>query len=181
MAVVTLRTGEVMNLTPSNVDDATRKQIQAYKDAGASDVETSGLGAAIHEAFYKLAGVGYDTTARVEAQATAQRVIDNPLASSSAAIVNALPAGVSSVWTGTSDAVLKAGGEVQTGLRGAASATADAAKSAWDNVKKAAGYIPGLADQTNTTLRIVVISAAVLVTAGAAAFITFQVRKLKGK
>jgi len=174
MAVVTLRTGRIVNLTPQNVDDATREQIQAYKDAGASDVETSGLGAAIQEAFYKLAGVGYDTTARDEAQATAQRVIDNPLASSSASIVNALPSGAASVWTNTSNAVLSAGREVQTGVRGFASDT-------WDNVKAVAAKIPGLADEANTTLRIVVISAAVLVTAGAAAFITFQVRKLKGK
>lgn len=181
MAVVTLRNGEVVNLTPQNVADTTQKQIQAYKDAGATDVETSGLGAAIQEAFYKLAGVGYDTTARDEAQRTAQRVIDNPLASSSAAIVGALPGGVSSVWTDTSNAVLHAGASVQTGIRGAASGVADAASAAWANTKKVLGFIPGFADETNTTLRIVVISAAVLVAAGAAAFISFQVRKVKGK
>lgn len=164
MALVTLHSGRVVNLTPSNVDDALREQLASYPGTD------SNFQAAQQEAFYKLAGVGYDTTARDESQALAQRVIDNPLASASKAVTDALPAGVSSVWSDTSNAVFNAGAQVNQGVRKFAS-------DAWDNIKAVAGKIPHIADETNTTARILAISAAVIVVGGAAVYLTHKLKR----
>lgn len=167
MALVTLRTGRVVNVTQSNAPDVAREQIDAYRAEGVTD---SNFFAAQQEAIYKLAGVGYDTTARDESQALAQKVIDNPLASGSQAVTDALPSGVSSVWGDASNGIFKAGAAVNSGVRGFAN-------DAWDNIKAAASKIPGIADETNKTARIVAISAAVIAVGGAAIYLTFKFKR----
>lgn len=89
MAVVTLHSGRVVNVTPENLADVTNEDINAYKADGVSDVESSGLGAAIQEALSKAAGVAYDTSEREAAVATAARVLSNPFVQAADALSNA--------------------------------------------------------------------------------------------
>lgn len=87
MAVVTLHSGRVVNLTPANVDDAIREDLAAYQRDG---IQVDG--AALMEAMYGAAGKAYDTAARAAAEKYAQAVLSNPLVQVSDAVTAAAAA-----------------------------------------------------------------------------------------
>lgn len=167
---VTLANGRVVTVTRDNYQDLARENLAAYQAKGI-DVDQ----ASILQAFLQLAGQDtafytYGPGGAVPVNDPARRVLDNPFVKWSDAIMEATPTGLRTVWQGASDGTFGAGRSVVDGVKRGATAAADLAR-------RLAGALPGALKQANTTLRIVWISAAVIVVAGGGAYALHKLKR----
>lgn len=152
---VTLANGRLVTVTAANYADLARENLAAYAAKGLN-VD----GASIVQAFRQLADLAPPLPSVNEAS---ERVLGNPLVRASAAIFESTPTGLQSVWGGASDGVFDAGATVAGKVKAAATAAADYGA-------RLAKLLPGALGEANTTLRVVVVSLAVVAVAGGGAY-----------